>query len=151
MAIGYGTYSFFDVQAAISGPGGSFGLKGGNAAEGITIARVEDKDTMTIGADGHVMHSHHVARACTVTIRLLKTSPVNAQLRELYNYQDVGSVNWGKNVITIRNIMTGDEEVISGAAFAGLPENSWATEGNTLEWVLNGAIQSGKTGPLTVV
>ena len=92
-----------------------------------------------------------MARACTVTIRLLKTSPVNAQLRELYNFQDVGSVAWGKNVITIRNIVTGDEEVISGAAFAGLPENSWATEGNTLEWTFNGAIQSGKTGPLTVV
>lgn len=147
----YGSYSFMDVQAAISGPGGAFSLKGGNAAEGITITRAEDKDTMTIGADGHVMHSHHMSKACTVTIRLLKTSPVNAQLREMLNYQDSGSVNWGKNVITIRNIITGDEEVIAGCAFAGLPENSWATEGNTLEWVLNGAIQSGKTGPLALV
>ena len=151
MAIGYVTYSFFDVQAAISGPGGSFALKGGNAAEGISIARVGDKDTMTIGADGHVMHSHHVARPCTVTIRLLKTSPVNAQLRELYNYQDVGSVNWGKNVITIRNIMTGDDEVVSGAAFTGLPENTWGSEGNTLEWTFNGALQNGETGPLALV
>lgn len=151
MAIGYGTYSFFDVQAAISGPGGSFSLKGGNAAEGITIARTEDKDTMTIGADGSVMHSHHVGRTCTVTIRLLKTSTANAQLRELYNFQDVGSLAWGKNVITIRNIISGDEEVISGAAFTGLPENSWATEGNVLEWTFNGSIQTGKTGPLVVV
>lgn len=151
MALGYGSYSFFDVQAAISGPGGSFSLKGGNAAEGITIARAEDKDTMTIGADGSVMHSHHVGKACTVTIRLLKTSPINAQLRELYNYQDAGSVNWGKNVITVRNNVTGDDEVVAGAAFAGLPENSWATEGNTLEWTFNGAIQSGKLGPLAVI
>lgn len=147
----YGSYSFFDVQAAISGPGGAFSLKGGNAAEGITIARAEDKDTMTIGADGSVMHSHHVGKACIVTIRLLKTSPVNAQLREMYNFQDSGSVNWGKNVITIRNVVTGDEEVIAGAAFAGPPENSWATEGNTLEWTFNGAIQSGKLGPLAVI
>lgn len=143
----YGSYSFFDVQAAISGPGGSFSLKGGNAAEGITLTRAEDKDTMTIGADGSVMHSHHVGKACTVTIRLLKTSPVNAQLREMLNYQDNGSVNWGKNVITIKNIVSGDDEVITGAAFAGPPENVWATEGNILEWTLNGAKNTGKTGP----
>ena len=48
------TYSFQDVAAAIVGVGGSINLASGAAVaeEGITIEAVEDKNIMTIGADG---------------------------------------------------------------------------------------------------
>ncbi|MDR1495640.1 MAG: DUF3277 family protein, partial [Clostridiales Family XIII bacterium] len=40
-------YSFLDIMASISGPGGSFSLNGeGNAEEGITIARANPKNVM---------------------------------------------------------------------------------------------------------
>ena len=86
--MGY-TYSFLDVQAAISGPGGNFPLAGdesGNSEEGITIEPTGDKNIMTVGADGSVMHSLKGDRSGTVTVRLLKTSTINAALQALYNF-----------------------------------------------------------------
>lgn len=56
-----GAYSFADVTASIDGPGGNFALTGGAAEEGIKVEMAEDKNTMTAGADGEVMHSLHVA------------------------------------------------------------------------------------------
>lgn len=143
----YGSYSFYDVQAAIAGPGGATTLKGAAAEEGLTIAPLEDKNTMTVGADGSVMHSLHCGKACTVTVRLLKTSPINAVLRAMYNAQDKGAKEWGKNTITILNVASGDAETVSGCAFARLPENAWGKDGNVLEWQFHGAIQSGLLGP----
>ncbi len=32
---------------------------------------------MTVGADGEVMHSLHAGKSGTITVTLLKTSPVN--------------------------------------------------------------------------
>ena len=83
------TYSFLDVTASIAGPGGNFSLGNGsgNSEEGITVTMTEDKNTMTIGADGSAMHSLHAGKSGTVSVRLLKTSPVNKQLMTLYNYQ----------------------------------------------------------------
>ncbi len=54
-----GVYSFANVAAAIVGPGGSItlGNGAGPSEEGITISYTEDKNTMTIGADGSGMHS----------------------------------------------------------------------------------------------
>ncbi|MBU9403923.1 DUF3277 family protein, partial [Burkholderia multivorans] len=59
------TYSFQDVTATIVGPGGAFSLGYGsaNAEEGITIAQAGDKNTMTVGADGEVMHSLHADKS----------------------------------------------------------------------------------------
>ena len=87
--MGY-TYSFLDVQAAISGPGGNFPLAGdesGNSEEGITIEPTGDKNIMTVGADGSVMHSLKGDRSGTVTVRLLKTSTINAALQALYDVE----------------------------------------------------------------
>ncbi len=54
-----GVYSFLNVNATIAGPGGAFNLAAGAAAaeEGITIEAAEDKNVMTIGADGQGQHS----------------------------------------------------------------------------------------------
>ncbi|MCX5516234.1 DUF3277 domain-containing protein [Kaistia algarum] len=132
-----GTYSFLDVQAAITGPGGAFTIGGPNAAnaeEGITIARGEDKNTMTMGADGSGMHSLHAGRHGTLAIRLLKTSPVNQMLMALYNFQTFSSANHGRNVIVVRNPISGDTTTARGCAFKKVPDLSYAKDGNTHEW-----------------
>src|ERR1700690_3265850 len=105
------TYSFLDVQATITGPGGAFALGSGsaNAKEGITVEFIEDKDNMIIGADGSAMHSLIASKGGTATIRLLKTSPVNSQLQQLYAYQQTSSAFWGQNLIRLTNAVTGDE------------------------------------------
>jgi hypothetical protein len=131
------TYSFLDVQATINGPGGSFALGYGscNAEEGISIAMVEAKNTMTIGADGCVMHSLHAGNGGTVTIRFLKTSGTNYLLAQMYDQQSVASANWGYNTIVISDAARGDQITCSNCAFRQWPNVNYAKDGGTQEWV----------------
>jgi structural protein KPP10_ORF10 len=131
-----GVYSFLDVQASISGPGGTFSLgsDAGAAEEGITTAFVGEKNTMTKGAGGDGMHSLHASNAGKITLRYLKTSPVNSQLSAMYNFQKSSSGNWGQNVIKVSNVVRGD--VVDGqqCAFTKHPDLTYAVEGGTIEW-----------------
>jgi hypothetical protein len=64
------TYSFLDVSASLAGPTGlvELGYGSANAEEGITVTMTEAKNTMTIGADGEVMHSLHAGKSGTITV-----------------------------------------------------------------------------------
>lgn len=134
-----GTYSFIDVNAAIAGPGGAFSLGYGSGVseEGITITMAEDKDTMTVGADGEVMHSLHAAKHGTVTVKLLKTSPVNNKLMALYDLQSLSSSTWGNNVITVTNSVSGDAIACRSVAFKKIPDLNYQKDGGTNEWAFN--------------
>lgn len=142
MPIGVGTYSFMDVAATISGPGGVImvGSTSGSAEEGITKEMVEDKDTMNIGADGYVQHNLHAGNAGRWTIRLLKTSPTNGLLQSLYNFQKSSSATWGQNVLTVSDIARGDVSVLRSAAFARQPRNAYSKDGPALEWEFLGGV-----------
>ena len=133
------TYSFLDVVASIAGAGGSINLASGagSAEEGITIEAAEDKNIMTIGADGAGMHSLVANEASTVTVRLLKTSPVNAMLGQMYNQQTRSSTLHGSNVITIRDISRGDTITLTSVAFKKRPAINYAKEGGTMEWTFD--------------
>lgn len=135
------TYSFQDVTATIVGVGGAINLASGAAVseEGITIESVQDKNVMTIGADGSGMHSLVADESSTVTIRLLKTSPVNAQLQLMYNLQTQSSLTHGKNVITVRDVSRGDAIVLTGVAFKKRPTVTYAKEGGMNEWTFDAA------------
>lgn len=136
------TYSFFDVTATLSGPGGSISLGNGagTAEEGITTSMTEEKDTLTPGADGQIMHSLHASNVGRITVRLLKTSPVNALLSAMYNFQRLSSANWGRNTMVVTDVVRGD--VISGSsmAFAKQPDVVYAKEGGTNEWIFSGSV-----------
>lgn len=140
------TYSFLDVTAAMSGAGGNINLGAGAAVseEGITIEAVEDKSVMTIGADGNGMHSLIASEASMVTIRLLKTSPVNSQLNEMYKQNTISSANHGSNTITIRNPATGDNITLQQVAFKKRPTITYAKEGGMNEWTFD-AIKTAMT------
>lgn len=133
------TYSFLDVTASITGPGGAFplGTGAGTAEEGISIEMAEDKDNMVIGADGQGMHNLHAGQSGTVTVRLLKTSPTNALLSAMYNLQTVSSAVHGQNVIVVSNIATGDTTVCANAAFRRQPNNTYAKDASVMEWAFN--------------
>lgn len=142
------TYSFLDVEAAIAGPGGSFSL--GNGAgpseEGISITQTDDIGSMTIGADGSGMHSLHAGRAGTVTLRLLKTSPVNQLLMDQANFQRASSANYGQNTIVIRNVVSGDTVTAVQCGYRRVPDLSYAKDGNTVEWSWNSVAINYKLG-----
>lgn len=134
-----GTYSFQDVAATMAGPTGEVDLGYGAAVadEGITITPVGDKNTMMIGADGNGMHSLHADKSGTVTVRLLKTSPVNKKLQAMYDAQQLTSTLWGKNVIIVRNSKAGDIATCRSCAFKKQPNFQNAKDGEVVEWVFD--------------
>lgn len=134
------SYSFTDVSASIVGPGGSFsiGNSAGSAEEGISVDNVEEKNAATVGADGTIMHSLRASNLAKITIRLLKTSPVNQLLSNLYNFQKSSSAFWGQNVITVNDVIRGDLESVAIAAFSKPPPNQFAKDGNIMEWEFMG-------------
>jgi hypothetical protein len=130
------TYSFLDVTASLTGPTGVIDLGQGsaNSEEGITQTMGGNKNTMTIGADGEVMHSLHADKSGTITVTLLKTSPVNKKLSLAYNAQSQSSATWGNNVIVIRNTASGDISTARSCAFQKQPDFNNAKEGGTVAW-----------------
>ena len=133
------TYSFLDVTASLTGPTGVIDLGQGsaNSEEGITQTMGGNKNTMTIGADGEVMHSLHADKSGTITVPLLKTSPVNKKLSLAYNAQSQSSATWGNNVIVIRNTASGDISTARSCAFQKQPDFNNAKEGGTVAWVFD--------------
>ncbi|MJN13154.1 DUF3277 domain-containing protein [Shigella flexneri] len=133
------TYSFLDVTASLTGPTGVIDLGQGsaNSEEGITQTMGGNKNTMTIGADGEVMHSLHADKSGTITVTLLKTFPVNKKLSLAYNAQSQSSATWGNNVIVIRNTASGDISTARSCAFQKQPDFNNAKEGGTVAWVFD--------------
>lgn len=138
-----GAYSFINVQAALSGPGGviNLGQGSGAAEEGITITYVEDKGDTKVGADGSIMQSLRAGQLARITVRLLKTSPTNALLSQMFNYQKASSGRWGQNSLRVSDPVRGD--VVSGAqiSFTKQPDLVYAKDGNTNEWSFMGAVE----------
>lgn len=132
-------YSFGDVSATLNGPTGSFqlGMGAGAATEGITIEMMTDGNTLMVGAGGEGMHSQNLDTSSTVTVRLLKTSPVNGLLMAAYNAQRVNSALYGKNAIVVRSVYQGDLVVCREVAFARVPTLNYGTEGGTNEWIFH--------------
>lgn len=132
-------YSLEDVVATITGPGGSTGLGYGAAIakEGISIEMVESKNTMIIGGDGQGVHSLHPGKAAKVTVRLMKTSPVNAILTAMYNLQISSSLFWGQNLIVVTNPVTGDDYSCRQVAFEKFPGITWSEDPGMNEWAFD--------------
>lgn len=133
------TYSFMDVHCTLASDDAviDVGYGAGVAEEGITFGMAGDKNTMTIGADGDGMHSLHADNSGQVTVRLLKTSPTNAKLMNLYNLQKVDTRKWGKNTITMNNSASGDNATATKCAFKKVPDLANAKDGSMLEWVFD--------------
>lgn len=134
-------YSFLNVSATISGPGGvGVNLANGAAAaeEGISIEPSEDKNVMQIGADGKGQHSLVASDAAKIVVRLLKTSPVNQALMIMYDLQSGSSGLWGQNVITVVDSARNDYTIVQACAFNKKPTITYAKEAAMMEWNFDG-------------
>ncbi len=98
---------------------------------------IENKNTVTIGADGEGTHSLHAGKGGTVTVNLLKTSPTNRKLSAMYNAQAQSSATWGNNIILIRNTASGDTFAARGCAFQKHPDFNNAKDGALVPWVFD--------------
>jgi hypothetical protein len=136
------SYSFKDVVATVVGPNGAFsiGSSAGAAKEGITIEMVEDKGTMTIGADGQGMHSLHAGKGGRVTVRLLKNSLTNALLSAMYNADCGDSSQYGQNTIVVSWLTAGDVHSCRQCGFVRFPSSVYSEDGPMLEWTWNSIV-----------
>lgn len=132
------TYSFIDVYAtlvdAATGANISIGSGAGVAEEGITISQVDNVGHMQIGADGTPMQVLQATRGARLSLRLLKTSPVNAALMALVETQRTTGALWGQNTISITEIATGDEVTAAFCAFEKIPDNNYDKTGKMFDW-----------------
>lgn len=137
-------YSLADVEASIEGPGGSFqiGAGVGLAEEGITIEPTGDINIMTEGGDGEIMHSLKASKAGTITLTLLRTSPTNARLMNLFNHQTSSSRHHGQNTIMVRNPVSGDVTTGTEMAFQKKPGLPYAVDGGKLAWAFQGKLDT---------
>lgn len=132
-------YSFLNIVCTLAGPGGFINLASGAAVseEGITFEPSEDKNVMTIGADGKGQHSLIASNAGTATVRLLKTSPINQALMLMYDLQSASSALWGQNVLTCVDTARQDLTVGAGVAFKKKPTLTYAKEAGMMEWTFD--------------
>ena len=130
------TYSFINIAVTITGPGGSISLGdgAGTAKEGVSFEFIENTNTMVVGSDGTPMHSLNASKAGRATVRLLKTSPTNGKLAALYNFHRTSSSNWGGNVMAASDIVRGEQYSCQQVAFSKMPNNTYATDANIIEW-----------------
>jgi hypothetical protein len=118
----------------------SVGSGSGSAKEGISTSFDEDKGAATTGADGSLMISLHAGMTGKMTIRLLKTSPVNAILSQAFAFQRSSSGNWGQNFLRVVDKVRGDVATLYQAQFVKFPDNAWAEDGNVIDWVFQGVL-----------
>lgn len=132
-------YSFLDVVATIDGPGGSInmGADAGVAEEGISIEPAGDKNTMVLGAGGDGQHNLMASDAATITVNLLKTSPINALLMQMYNFQTGSTGAHGRNNITVRDVARGDYHSAEQCAFKKKPTISYAGTAEMMVWTFD--------------
>lgn len=132
------TYSFLDVNCTLVGPGVACPLGNGAGAdkEGITISPNGDINTMTIAADGSGMHSLKADVSGSISLKLLKTSPVNAILNAAYLFQTSSAANHGQNTLSLADIR-GDSITCFGVAFKKAPDLKYGEEGGTNEWTFD--------------
>jgi hypothetical protein len=130
------TYSFADVYGLLSGPGGSvpFGNGTGQAEEGISFEQSEDKNRKTAGASGDVMNALILDDSGKAHIHTLKTSPINAALNQMFNFQKLSSLSWGLNLLNMTNPVSGDQYSCVQVAFTRRPSNTFGKDPNALVW-----------------
>ena len=130
------TYSFQDVVATLTGPTGDadLGFGASIAKEGISIVRAAETNTMQIGADGGGQHSLHADRSGHLTVRTLKTSPLNAILQAMYDAQRASSALWGQNTIVVSETQSGDVTTCQEVAFKKDADLTYADEAGIMEW-----------------
>lgn len=131
-------YSFLNFLGAHSDPFGApidFSAGNGIADEGVTVSYDEDKVTKTMGADGDWMYSLHAASGGMVAVRVLKTSPLNKQLSDLYDRTTQSSAYTGQGVISGGDVTRGDSFTAIGCQIRKMPDMASAKDAGTNEWV----------------
>lgn len=132
-------YSFMNIVAGLIGPGLAANLGDGAsvAEEGIEVAYAGDINGMTIGADGEGMHALYADRSGTITVNLLKTSPMNRILSAAAAFQRSNPASHGQNTFTLVDKMRGDSITAQQVAFKKIPDLMFGKETRLVAWTFD--------------
>lgn len=141
-------YSFKSITAGIVGPGLVANLGDGAAVseEGIEVIRSGDISGMTIGADGEGMHALFGDRSGTITVNLLKSSPMNKILSAAYAFQTSNPSAHGQNTFTLVDKLRGDVITAQQCAFKKHPDLSFGRDTRMITWEFNAVKIDGVIG-----
>lgn len=133
------TYSFLDVQCAMVGPGLALDLSAGAglADEGISFAFNGEINNTTIGADGLGFNTLRADKSGTVTIRVLRQSPLNQKLSAALAFQRTSSAAHGQNTITLLDRNKGDNITAQNVAFQRVPNLDFGKDAQMVEWTFS--------------
>lgn len=133
------TYSFKDFSLSLAGPGALLSLGEGSAAaeEGVTFTPSGDISGMQIGADGAGIHSLYSDKSGTISVRLLKNSPMNEALSLAYAFQTANSAAHGQNTMVGNDKSRGDVWTCTQVAFKKRPDVSYAKDADIIVWEFN--------------
>ena len=84
--------------------------------------------------------STNVGNPGRAVVRLLKTSPVNAMLSLMCNFQKASPANWGANTIAFSDTNRGDVVTLTSASFKKQPTVGYNKEGPTNDWEFEGVL-----------
>lgn len=132
-------YSFMNIVAGMIGPGlvANLGDGASVAEEGIEIAYAGDINGMTIGADGEGMHALYADRSGTITVNLLKTSPMNRILSAAAAFQRSNPASHGQNTFTLVDKLRGDTVTAQQCAFRKIPDLMYGKDTRLVAWTFD--------------
>lgn len=133
------TYSFLDVNCVMVGPGLAIDMSQGAGldSEGISVAYDAEISNKHIGADGSGFHSLKADKSGTITVRVLRSSPLNQKLSQALAFQRTSSAAHGQNTITIVDRNKGDNVTAQNVAFQRAPNLNFGSEASMVEWTFS--------------
>lgn len=132
-------YSFMNIVAGMVGPAlvANLGDGASVAEEGIEVAYAGDINGMTIGADGEGMHALYADHSGSITVNLLKTSPMNRILSAAAAFQRSNPASHGQNTFTLVDKMRGDSITAQQCAFKKIPDLTFGKETRLVAWTFD--------------
>lgn len=136
------TYSFLDIVSSLVGPGVVIDLSAGAgiADEGIRVDFAGDINAPTVGADGTGMQTLRADKSGTITISVLKSSPLNQKLSAAVALQRTSSAMHGQNTITLFDRNKGDNVTAQNVAFQKIPNLAFAKDAQPVQWVFSAIV-----------
>lgn len=133
----YTTYSFLDLQGALTHPtAGSYNFNGEGIGD-LSIEMLTDKTAHHVAADGPVMVSKIAGDNGHVTLNIQQTADLHHWLLNAYNASKEGdTADWAGIAAKFWNVVDGSMHTCRGGSFDKLGTKAYQKEGQMVVWKL---------------
>lgn len=137
------TYSFVDTSGVLTNPAlpAPVVFAGQIGMGSFTIIMHTERTQHDVAADGTVMPSAIAGDNGEITIEVQQTSLLNQLLLNLYNtllaaFYNGDVTNWAATSISLRNIVSASQHLLSGVSFSKIPDKPYHAQGSKIVWRL---------------